>query len=202
MAQRSRATRAVWGGLRTRMITIPVEEWVFAVSALVGGVLLLITVVFDDIVGGLLDGFGFDFGGTSFTPILLGFIGMFGAGGLFATQVLDVHGAQAALIGVVSGIGGAALAGALFGVLQRSESGEPFKIADLIGDEVYVSVGVPAGRYGTVLAKKEGMTHEFAATADVDIPSGRTVRVVGTAGTGLIVKDERAATAAATSEER
>ena len=70
---------------------------------MVGGVLLLIVVVFDDIVGGLLDGFGFDVGGTSITPILLGFIGMFGAGGLFATQVLDVHGAQAALVGVVAG---------------------------------------------------------------------------------------------------
>jgi membrane-bound ClpP family serine protease len=184
------------------MIEIPVEDWVFAVSALVGGVLLLITVVFDDVVGGLLDGFGFEFGGTSITPILLGFIGMFGAGGLFATQVLDVHGAQAALIGIVSGIGGAALAAGLFSVLQRSESAEPFGIADLIGDEVYVTVGVPAGRYGTVLAKKEGMTHEFAATADVDIASGRTVRVVGIAGTGLIVKDEHAAAAATTSEER
>ena len=79
-------------------------------------------VVFDDIVGGLLDGFGFDIGGTSITPILLGFVGMFGAGGLFATQVLDVHGAQAAIIGVVSGIGGAALAGGLFSVLNGARA--------------------------------------------------------------------------------
>ena len=184
------------------MITIPVEDWVFAVAALAGGLLLLITVVFDDIVGGLLDGFGFDVGGTSITPILLGFVGMFGAGGLVATQVLDIHGAQAAIIGVISGIGGAALAAGLFSVLNRSESGEPFSIADLVGDEVYVSVAVPAGRYGTVLAKKEGMTHEFTATAAADIASGRTVRVIGTAGTGLIVTDEHAAPAATTSEER
>ena len=138
------------------MITIPIEDWVFGIAALVGGVLLLITIVFDDILGGLLDGFGFDIGGTSFTPILLGFIGMFGAGGLFATQVLDVHGAQAAIVGVISGVGGAALAAGLFGVLKRSESGEPFKLADLVGDEVYVSVAIPAGRYGSVLAKREG----------------------------------------------
>ena len=70
---------------------------------------------------------------------------MFGAGGLFATQVLDLHGAQAAIVGVVSGIGGAALAGGLFSVLKRSESGEPFKLADLVGDEVYVSVAHPRG---------------------------------------------------------
>lgn len=183
------------------MIEIPIEDWVFGVSALVGGVLLLITVVFDDIVGGLLDGFGFDIGGTSITPILLGFIGMFGAGGLFATQVLDIHGAQAAMVGVVAGAGGAALAGALFSVLRKSESGEPFKVGDLVGDEVYVSVAIPAGRYGSVLAKKEGQTHEFSATADTDIPAGRPVRVTGTAGTGVIVRDEHAAPAATTTGE-
>ncbi len=182
------------------MITIPIEDWVFGVAALVGGVLLLITVVFDDIVGGLLDGFGFEFGGTSFTPVLLGFIGMFGAGGLFATQVLDVHGAAAAAIGVVSGIGGAAIAAGLFGLLKRSESEEPFKIADLVGDTVYVSVAIPAGRYGSILAKKEGQTHEFSATSDQDIPSGRNVIVTGVAGTGVIVRDEPLA--ASSGEER
>jgi membrane protein implicated in regulation of membrane protease activity len=172
------------------MITIPVEDWVFAVSALVGGVLLLITVVFDDIVGGLLDGFGFDVGGTTITPILLGFIGMFGAGGLFATQVLDVHGGQAAIVGVVAGIGGAALAGGLFSVLKRSESEEPFKLDDLVGGSAYVSVGIPASRFGSVLVKAEGQTHEFAATADADVPAGRTVTVVGVAGNAVIVRDE------------
>ncbi len=171
------------------MITIPVEDWVFGVAALVGGALLLFTVVFDDILGGLLDGFGFDIGGTSITPILLGFIGMFGAGGLFATQVLDVHGAQAAITGVVAGIGGAALAGGLFGLLRRSESEEPFTLSDLVGGPAYVSVGVPAGRYGSVLVKAEGQTHEFSATADTDIPAGRSVEVIGVAGAGLIVKE-------------
>ena len=69
---------------------------------------------------------------------------MFGAGGLFATQVLDLHGGQAAIVGVVAGVAGAALAGGLFGILKRSESGEPFKLADLVGDSVYVSVAIPA----------------------------------------------------------
>jgi membrane protein implicated in regulation of membrane protease activity len=172
------------------MITIPIEDWVFAVSALVGGVLLLITVVFDDLIGGLLDGFGFDIGGTTVTPILLGFIGMFGAGGLFATQVLDLHGAQAAIIGVLSGVGGAVFAGALFGFLKRSESAEPFKIGDLVGQDAYVSVAIPANRYGSVLVKAEGQTHEFAATSERDIPAGRTVLVTGVAGTSVIVRDE------------
>jgi len=174
------------------MITIPIEDWVFAVAALVGGVLLLLMVVFDDVVGGLLDGFGFDIGGSSITPILLGFVGMFGAGGLFATQVLDVHGAQAAIIGVISGIAGAALAGGLFSVLRRSESSEPFSLEDLVGTTAYVAVGVPAGRYGSVIVKAEGQTHELSATAEADIAAGRTVEIVGVAGTGLIVRDTAA----------
>lgn len=183
------------------MIEIPIADWVFGVAALVGGVLLLVTVVFDDILGGLLDGFGFDVGGTTITPILLGFVGMFGAGGLFATQVLDLHGPQAAIVGVISGIGGAALAGALFGLLKRSESADPFKIADLVGSDAYVSVGIPAGRYGSVLVKAEGQTHEFSATSDVEIAAGRTVTITGTAGTGVIVRDPSVAPATVTGEE-
>jgi hypothetical protein len=180
------------------MITIPVEDWVFGVAALIGGVLLLITVVFDDVVGGLLDGIGLgvDVAGASITPILLGFVGMFGAGGLFATQVMDWHGGEAAIVGIASGFGGAGLAGALFGILRRSESGEPFSLEDLVGGPAYVSVAIPAGRYGSVMVKVEGQTHEFAATAEADVPAGRTVTVVGTAGTGLIVRDEAAAPAA------
>jgi membrane protein implicated in regulation of membrane protease activity len=183
------------------MITIPVEDWVFAVAALVGGVLLLITVVFDDIVGGLLDGFGFDVGGTSLTPILLGFVGMFGAGGLFATQVLDVHGGQAAVIGIVAGIGGAALAGGLFGLLKRSETAEPFNTSDLVGGSAYVSVSIPANRFGSVIAHVEGQTHEFAATSDRDVPAGRTVTITGIAGNGVIVRDDAATAATGISEK-
>jgi len=170
------------------MITIPVEDFVFAVAALVGGVLLLVTVVFDDVLGGVLDAIGIDFGGTSVTPLLLGFVAMFGAGGLLATQVLDVHGGQAAVFAAISGIVGATLAGGLFAWLKRSESEEPFSLKDLVGDTAYVSVGIPAGRYGSVLVHAEGQTHEFAATSTVEVPASVTVRVTGVAGTGLIVE--------------
>jgi hypothetical protein len=97
-------------------------------------VLLLITGVFDDILSSLLDGLGFDIGGTSITPILLGFIGMFSAGGLFATQVLDIHGAQAAIIGSSPDRRCRPCRQPVLGPeTQRGE--EPFKIADLVGEE-------------------------------------------------------------------
>ena len=42
------------------MISVPVEDLAFIICALMGGALLLITVIFDDIVGGLLDVFNID----------------------------------------------------------------------------------------------------------------------------------------------
>ena len=167
------------------MIDIPVENFVFIVCTIVGGGLLLLTVLLDDILGAVFD---FDIGGTSLMPLLLSFISMFGVGGLFATEILDVHGGQAAIIGTIFGIIGMAIAYVLFSALRRAQADEPFSTSDLVGDDAYVAVGIPAGRYGSVLVKKEGQTHEYSATASVDIASGTTARVSGVAGAGLIVE--------------
>lgn len=167
------------------MIDIPVEDLVFVVCTLVGGGLLLITVVVDDLLGAVFD---FDIGGVSLMPLLLSFVSMFGVGGLFATQVLDAHAGQAAIIGSGFGVAGIGVAYVLFSVLRKAEAGSPFSTRDLIGDDAFVSVGIPAGRFGSVLVKKEGQTHEFSATSSHEIASGTTARVTGVAGSGLIVE--------------
>lgn len=171
------------------MFEIPVEDFVFVVCTLVGGGLLLVTVLVDDILGGILDALhiGFDIGGVSLMPLLLAFVSMFGVGGLLATQTLDVHGAPAAAIGAAFGAVGFAIAYVLFNVLRRAEGAKPFSTSDLIGREALVAVGIPAGRFGSVHVKAEGQTHEFSATSSVDIPAGSVVRISGAAGTGLIV---------------
>jgi membrane protein implicated in regulation of membrane protease activity len=171
------------------MFEIPVEDLVFVVCTLVGGGLLLISVLIDDILGGVLDALniGFDIGGVSLMPLALAFVSMFGVGGLFATQVLDVHGGPAAITGTVFGAAGFGVAYLLFSIMRRSEGATPFSTATLVGREAFVGVGIPAGRYGSVLVKAEGQTHEFSATASQDIPAGSVVRITGTAGTGLIV---------------
>lgn len=173
------------------MIDIPVENFVFIVCTLVGGGLLLLTVLLDDIFGAVFD---FDIAGASLMPLLLSFIAMFGVGGLFATEILDVHGGQAALVGTIFGLVGMGIAWVLFSLLRRAQADEPFSTSDLVGDDAYVAVSIPAGRYGSVLVKKEGQTHEFSATASIDIASGSTARVAGIAGSGLIVEPRTAAT--------
>lgn len=186
------------------MIAIPIEDLVFVFCTLIGGGLLLVTVLVDDLLGGLLDALhiGFDIGGVSLMPLLLGFVSMFGVGGLFATQILDVHGGQAALIGTVGGVLGFGVVFVMFTALRRSEGANPFSTATLVGRTASVAVAIPAGRFGSVLVKAEGQTHEFSATAAVDIPAGTAVTVTGTAGTGLLVEplvaarpaDERSST--------
>jgi len=167
------------------MVDISIENLIFSVCALVGGGLLLITVLVDDIVGAVFD---FDFGGVSLMPLLLSFVSMFGVGGLVATQVLGVHGSQAGIIGGLFGLGGFGIAYGLFSALRRSEAPPAFSTRDLIGSEAFVAVGIPAGRLGSVHVKADGQTHEYSATAATDIPSGSIVRVSGVAGAGLIVE--------------
>jgi len=172
------------------MITVPVEDLVFILCTLVGGGLLLITVLVDDVLGGILDALHVDFsiGGISLMPPLLAFIAMFGVGGIFATQVMDLHGGQAALVGVGFGFVGFAVAFLLFRALKRAEGTRPFSITDLVGRTGSVSVAIPAGRLGTVYVRAEGQNHEISATATEDIPSGAAVKVTGTAGMGLVVE--------------
>ena len=58
------------------MITIDLANAIFIGCVAVGGILLLITVLLDDLLGGLLDflHLGFDVGGVTLMPLLLGFV--------------------------------------------------------------------------------------------------------------------------------
>ena len=171
-------------------ITIPIEDLVFVVCTLVGGGLLLVTVLVDDVLGGILDSFniGFDLGGVSLMPLLLAFVSMFGVGGLMATQVFDIHGGQAAIVGTGFGVAGFGLTFLLFKAFRSSEGANPFSTSDLVGKDALVAVAIPTGKFGSVHVKAEGQTHEYSATASEDIPNGALVRVTGVAGTGLIVE--------------
>jgi hypothetical protein len=170
-------------------MVVPIEDLIFVVCTLIGGGLLLITVLVDDILGGVLDALhvGFDIGGVSLMPLLLGFVSMFGVGGLFATQVLGYHAGPAAVVGTIGGVIGFGIVFVMFTLLRRSEGANPFSTSTLVGKVASVAVSIPAGRFGSVLVKAEGQTHEFSATAAVDIPSGSAVTITGTAGTGLLV---------------
>jgi len=164
-------------------------DLVFGICLLVGGAMLLLTLVVDDIFGGLLGAIhlGFDVAGVSPTPMLLGFIAMFGVGGLFGLHSIGAGVGVATLAGVVAGAVGSGVVFASFKVLKQAESSDTFSLQEMIGATGRVSVGIPANRFGTVLISFAGASHNMTATADAEIPAGRSVKVVAVAGTNLVV---------------
>ena len=51
-----------------------------------------------------------------------------------------------------------------------------------------MTVAIPATAWGTISMQVEGMSQEFRATSEVDIPRGQVVHISGVAGNGLIVE--------------
>jgi len=164
-------------------------DLVFGTCLLVGGALLLLTLIVDDIFGGLLGAIhlGFDVAGVSPTPLLLGFISMFGVGGLFGLHSLSLGPGPASLTGVVAGALGSGVVFGAFKVLRQAESSDTFSLQEMVGSVGRVSVAIPANRFGTVLISFAGASHNMTATADTEIPAGKQVKVVAVAGTNLVV---------------
>jgi membrane protein implicated in regulation of membrane protease activity len=171
------------------LLSISPADLVFGLCLLVGGALLLLTLIFDDLFGGIFGALhlGFDVTGASPTPILLGFVAMFGLGGLFGLHSLVLSVTWSTIIALASGsLGGLVVLGA-FRVLNNAASSTTFSLSDMVGTTAYVSVGIPASHYGTVLISFAGSSHSLGATADTDIPVGHRVKVTGVAGTNLVV---------------
>src|SRR2546427_8561647 len=174
-------------------------DLVFGACLAIGGGLLLLTLIFDDIFGGFLNAihFGLDLGGISPTPVLLGFVAMFGVGGLLGIHGFGVSVGLATLIGVVAGLIGAGVVLGAFKALRSAESTDTFSLEDMVGSTGRVSVGIPANHFGTVLISFAGASHNMTATADAEIPAGRAVKVEGVAGTNLVVAPVQIASTAA-----
>lgn len=165
-------------------------DLVFGACLLFGGGLLLLTLIVDDIFGGLLGAIhvGFDVAGVSPTPMLLGFIAMFGIGGLFGLHSLNAGPGGATVVGVISGLLGAGVVFGAFKALRQAESTETFSLQDMIGSTGRVSVGIPANKFGSILISFAGASHNLTATADAEIPAGHDVKVIAVAGTNLVVE--------------
>jgi hypothetical protein len=171
------------------VFTIDVANTVFVVCLAVGGILLLITVLLGDILGGVLDGIGVDFdvGGVSLMPLLLAFVAMFGVGGLIGTEALGMSSGPASLVGALAGLAGAGIVYGLFSVLRRAEAPDAFSVRDLIGHTGRVTVGIPAGRNGSVIVSHGGASNEMTATSESEIASGSTVTIVDVVAGTLVV---------------
>jgi membrane protein implicated in regulation of membrane protease activity len=171
------------------MFTIDLANTIFVVCVAVGGVLLLVTVLLDEILGGVLDAMhiNFDVGGVTLMPLLLGFVSMFGVGGLFGTEILRFGPGAASVVGAVFGLLGSGLVFLMFRFLGRSEAPPTFSLDDLVGQRGRVSVTISPGRLGSVLVSFEGSTHSLSASSDVELAPGAVVLIDDIVGTSVVV---------------
>src|SRR2546430_1094993 len=153
-------------------------DLVFGGCLLVGGGLLLLTLIFDDLFGGFLNAIhvGFDLGGVSPTPLLLASLAMFGIGGLLGIHSFGVGVGLATLIAVFVGLIGAGVVFGSFKALRQAESSSTFSLQDMVGSTGRVSVTIPANRFGTVLISFAGSSPHMTAPAHAEIPTGRGVK--------------------------
>jgi membrane protein implicated in regulation of membrane protease activity len=121
------------------------------------------------------------------TPILLGFLAMFGIGGLVGAA-LEQDPFDQLLIGVGFGVAGASTALGIFAALGRVEGRRPTSLQELIGRRATVTVSIGPGARGTVRLTYDGAIQILPATADNSIARGREVEIVAVHGMAVTVR--------------
>jgi membrane protein implicated in regulation of membrane protease activity len=121
------------------------------------------------------------------TPILLGFLAMFGIGGLVGAA-LEEDAVDQLLIGVGFGVAGASTALGIFAALGRAEGRRPTSLQELVGRHATVTVSIGPSARGTVRLTYDGAIQILPATADDSIARGREVEIVAVHGMAVTVR--------------
>lgn len=152
-----------------------VADWprMFVVVGVVGAVLLVAFLLFDDVLDGILPDAEWISG-----PIIGAFLAAFGLFGWVADEGFDAPTPLAAAVGV---LGGGALGWFAYrlsrALLHSPTDGTPTAAA-LVGQPAKVVTPVRAGGIGEVLVRLGGQPVKLSATASSDLPRGAETVVV------------------------
>ena len=120
-------------------------------------------------------------------PIVLGFLAMFGIGGLFGVA-LGGDVAVQAVLAFIAGASGASLVMAIFSALHRAQGPQPTGLRDLVGRRASVVVSIGRDMRGTVQLKYDGAVQTLPAVSDSPIQRGADVVIVGVRGMAITVR--------------
>ena len=121
-------------------------------------------------------------------PVVLGFLAMFGIGGLFGAVAFGLGPIGRTAVALAFGAFGAGVAFAIFAALQRVEGAEPTSLRDLVGRKARVVVSIGERGHGTVSLTYDGAVQTLAATARAPIARGHEVEILAVHGTAVIVR--------------
>lgn len=121
-------------------------------------------------------------------PMLLGFLAMFGIGGLFGEVAFGLDAPGRTAVALVFGALGAGTAFAIFAVLHRAAGPEPTALRDLVGRKARVVVSIGERGRGTVSLVYDGAVQTLPATARTPIPRGDEVEILAVRGMAVTVR--------------
>ncbi|MEU6547015.1 hypothetical protein [Streptomyces sp. NPDC046859] len=145
-----------------------------------GVVLLALSLIFDGVLEGLLDGVGaLDglFDGWLSLPVIAGFVSMFGFSGAIVVGTTGFGAIGATAVGVPAGVATAWLTYRLSRALLSDQSGAAPRDDDLIGAAGSVVTAIPADGYGEVLVHLAGQPVKLAAKSPVAVARGTEIWV-------------------------
>lgn len=145
----------------------------FAVVGLIGAVLLVVFLIFDDVLDGILPDADWISG-----PALAAFLAAFGLFGWVAQEGFDAPGPVAGAAGVAGGLGLGWFAYRLSRALLHSPTDETPRTASLVGREARIVTSIVAGRVGEVIVRLGGQPVKLYATATEALPVGTEVVVI------------------------
>jgi hypothetical protein len=154
----------------------------FVVAGIVGVVLLVVFLLFDDVLDGILPDADWISG-----PILGSFLAAFGIVGWTATEAFEAPAWLASMTGVAGGVaigyGALRLTRALISLPTDATPNS----AALVGKEGRVITGASPGRLGEVLVTVGGQSVKLAAISDDELVRGSSVVVIEAASATKVV---------------
>lgn len=120
-------------------------------------------------------------------PMLLGFIAMFGIGGLFGIA-LGGDAAVQSLLALASGSTAAAVVFGIFTALHRAQGREPTALRELVGRKARAVVSIGRKARGTVQLTYDGALQTLPAVSDSKVIRGQEVVIVAVRGMAVTVR--------------
>lgn len=146
----------------------------FVVIGIIGALLLLSSLLFDDVIDDLIPDFDFLSG-----PVIGAFLAAFGLFGWFVDSGLGAP----AVAAVAVAVGGGTVMGTATYKFTNALFNQPTDAtpttASLVGKSGHVVTAVRAHALGEVVLALGGATTKYTVTADDDIPTGAAVVVIG-----------------------
>ncbi|HEX7168013.1 MAG TPA: NfeD family protein [Acidimicrobiales bacterium] len=166
--------------------------WFLVVGGL-GLLIVLASLVLEDVFEGLFDALDIDSGAGVFsTPVIGSFLAAFGFGGALVLGSTTAGPAVAAGAGMAAGITMGAIALAITRALMRMATDEPFRLGDLVGKQARVVTPIPPSGYGEVVVSHLGQQMKLNARAERPIARGTDVVVLAVQSASSVVVEEAA----------